>query len=228
MGIFKRIWSKGILGCFLTGLFVILPVAITITVIGWVVEKLGGIMGPGTFMGDLMTRWGGALLQGKHGNIAFWLGIGLTLVGIWLLGVLFKLLAKHQIDNVFNALLDKIPIFNTIYRPISQIFNLLKKDDGSEMKGMSTVFCSFGAENGAQVLGLLATKDTFLLNGTKNVLVYIPTSPVPMSGALCFVPAQAVTPAPDMSVDDLMKIYFSLGTLSSQVIPERFKETGVT
>jgi len=44
-------------------------------------------------------------------------------------------------------------------------------------------------------------------------LVYLPTSPIPMSGGLLFVAEEAVSAVPGMELGDLMKIYFSPGAL---------------
>jgi uncharacterized membrane protein len=41
-----------------------------------------------------------------------------------------------------------------------------------------------------------------------------------MSGGLVFVADTAITPVPDMKVDDLLKIYVSLGALAPEVIPK--------
>ena len=42
-----------------------------------------------------------------------------------------------------------------------------------------------------------------------------------MSGAVVFAAADSVQQV-DMQVDDLMKIYFSIGVLSSKVIPDQY------
>jgi uncharacterized membrane protein len=43
-----------------------------------------------------------------------------------------------------------------------------------------------------------------------------------MTGGLMFVPAPTVTKVA-MSVDDLMQLYFSLGTLSFQVMTDQYR-----
>lgn len=53
-------------------------------------------------------------------------------------------------------------------------------------------------------------------------LVYIPTSPIPASGGLLFAPVHAITKVA-MAADDVMKIDFSLGVLSSAVIPAQYR-----
>ena len=52
-------------------------------------------------------------------------------------------------------------------------------------------------------------------------IVYVPTSPVPMSGGILFVPKDSMQRI-DMKVDDLMQIYFSIGVMSDKVIPKRY------
>jgi uncharacterized membrane protein len=52
-------------------------------------------------------------------------------------------------------------------------------------------------------------------------MVYIPTSPVPMTGGLLFVPVDSIRPV-DMSVESLMSIYLSMGVTGSE-----FLENGV-
>ncbi|KAF0113419.1 MAG: hypothetical protein FD150_2047 [Rhodobacteraceae bacterium] len=49
--------------------------------------------------------------------------------------------------------------------------------------------------------------------GEASLLIYLPTSHLPMSGDLVFVPRASVTPQSDLNVDDLLRIYVSLGSL---------------
>ena len=51
--------------------------------------------------------------------------------------------------------------------------------------------------------------------------MYVPTSPLPMSGLVVFAAADSVQKV-DMQVDDLMKICFSIGVMSSKVIPDQY------
>ena len=52
-------------------------------------------------------------------------------------------------------------------------------------------------------------------------LQYVPTSPLPMSGAVVFAAADSVHRV-DMQVDDLMKICLSIGVMSSKVIRDQY------
>jgi uncharacterized membrane protein len=101
------------------------------------------------------------------------------------------------------------------------VVDLLKKDDKTEMKAMRVVYCDFGQEHGGGFLGLRASKNAYRFGGTTCYLIYIPMSPLPMSGGIVFVPVDSVHPV-EMEVEDLMQVYFSLGVLTDKVVPTRY------
>ncbi len=214
MSFLSYFWRTGVIGSFLTGLFVLLPVILTLLIFEWLVAKLRGALGPGTFLGDLITSGGAAVIGPNHATISFWLGAAIVLFGVWALGVFVRNQAKRSIDAWVDRLFSNVPIVKAIYRPISQVVRLLNRQDGGDFQGMSVVMCNFGGDGGADVLALLTTGQSYMVNGHPRKLVYLPTSPVPMSGGLVFVPEANVSAVPDMDVDDLMKIYFSLGALA--------------
>ena len=82
---------------------------------------------------------------------------------------------------------------------------------------MKTAFVT----GGAGFLGLLVSDQVYRFNGQACQIVYVPTSPLPMSGAVVFAAADSVHRV-DMQVDDLMKICFSIGGMSSKVIPHQY------
>jgi uncharacterized membrane protein len=61
----------------------------------------------------------------------------------------------------------------------------------------------------------------YRFNGQASRLVYVPTSPLPMSGVTVFAAVDSVHRV-DMQVDDLMKISLSIGVMSSSVIPNQY------
>jgi uncharacterized membrane protein len=98
----------------------------------------------------------------------------------------------------------------------------LRGGGNKEVEGMSVVMCRFGRADGATMLGLLTSPTVYNLDEGPSHLVYLPTSPLPMSGGLAFVRTDSVSPVPDLDADGLMRIYFSLGALTRQVMPARF------
>jgi uncharacterized membrane protein len=220
----SRFWRTSVIGSFLAGLLFLLPIVLTVYIVAWIVDFVRGAIGPGTILGTLLTR-GGSYLAGlsNQDTLAFWLGAGIALAGIWLLGLVVKTGAKHAIQDYLDRLLARLPFIRSIYTPVSRVVRLAT-DRGSgapgDLSGMSVVSCRFGsAENGVDILSLLASQHVFNIAGERRRLVYVPAAPIPMSGGLVLVHESAVTPVPEMKVDDLLKIYVSLGALAPEVLP---------
>ena len=222
----RRLWRAGIIGNFLTGLFFILPVVLTVAIIGWLIGKLEGVLGPGTWLGELLSVGGSAIIGEHHATVSFWLGLAITVAGIWALGSVVRTRAREKLDSTLSALLNRLPLVRAIYGPVSQVVDLLRTDKPDTVKRMSVVLCRFGGGDGAaaSVLALLTSPTVYHIDNRPSHLVYLPTSPLAMSGALTFVAKDAVTPVPEMDVDGLMRIYFSLGALGPQVFPDRLKD----
>ena len=217
--LFSRIWRTGVIARFLTGLFFLLPVVLTIVIIQWLVEWLRGALGPGSFLGDLLTRGGQLFVGSEYDLVAFWLGILIVLAGIWLTGVIVTWQARKRFDRTLDEVLTRVPFFRTVYGPVSRVVRLVSSQNPEEFAGMSVVTCRFGGKDGVDVLALLASPETFLIGGEKRKIVYLPSSPIPMTGALVLVPEASVVPAPDMQLESLMKVYFSLGSLAPESLP---------
>jgi len=195
---------------------------LTVVIVAWIIDYVRSAIGPGTVLGNLMTQ-GGLYILGRDQNVlGFWLGAGIALVGIWLLGLLVKTRAKHIIQNYLDRLFSRVPVIRSIYAPVSRVVRLAtERGPGGQgdLNSMSVVSCRFGGVNGIDILTLLASPQIFVIAGERRRLIYVPTAPIPMSGGLVLVPQNTITPVPDMKVDDLLKIYVSLGALASEAMP---------
>ncbi len=220
----SRFWRTSVIGSFLAGLLFLLPIVLTVVIVAWIVNFVRGAIGPGTVLGDILTQGGNYLLGlPNQDTLAFWLGVGIALAGIWLLGLIVKTRAKHIIQNYLDRLLTRVPLIRSIYSPVSRVVRLATdRSTGApgDLSSMSVVSCRFGGvDNNIDVLALLASQHVYNVAGERRRLVYLPTAPIPMSGGLVLVPERAVTAVPEMKVDDLLKIYMSLGTLTPEVMP---------
>jgi uncharacterized membrane protein len=77
---------------------------------------------------------------------------------------------------------------------------------------MSVVSVSFGAN--VEILSLLTSPRIHDFGQGPRYLILIPTAPVPVGGGLLFVDVADVRPVPTMGVDDLAKLYVTMGTLT--------------
>lgn len=215
VGLLKRIWHSGVIGSFLTGLAVLAPLILTLMILQWIMARLAGAFGPGTWAGDLLARAGSAVVGQNHVIVAFLLGLLAVLAGIWALGVLVRGRARKGIEAWLDALFSRVPLLRLVYRPVAQVFRLMAGGSGDEIKAMRVVVVRFGGAGGADVLALQASTQVYdMPGGDRRVMVYLPTSPLPMSGGLVLVPEASVAPVPGMSADDLLRVYVSLGALT--------------
>lgn len=213
--LFARLWQSGVLGTFLTGLAVLAPLILTLMILQWIMARLAAAVGPGTAFGDLLAQGGSTLVGPRHETIAFVLGLASVLVGIWALGLVVRGRARQGFEGWLDGLLSRIPLLRTVYRPVSQVVRLMAGSGGTEIKAMRVVMVRFGGPDGADVLALQASPHIYALAGDdRRVLVYLPTSPIPMTGGLVLVAEANVTPLPSMSVDELLRLYVSLGVLA--------------
>jgi len=222
-GFLSRFWRTSIIGTFLAGSFFLLPVVLTIFIIIWLVRWIKYALGPGTFFGELILQSGKVLVGRDYEYIAFALGLLIAVIGIWILGLFVRTQARKGLENAFDATMDRVPFFRSIYKPVARIVRFASGDpNAEELAGMSVVRCRLGSLDGVDTLALLASPQTYVLDGEKRKLVYFPTSPIPMSGYLLFMPEKNITPVSGMQVDQLMKIYVSLGALAPENMPAEF------
>jgi uncharacterized membrane protein len=214
------IWSHGILSTFLTGLFAILPLVLTVAIVVWVVTFIQGFIGPDTAIGNQIERLGGAPPDGTAATLVQYVfGWAIVLAGIWAFGVLLRTTLKQQIERTFSAVIERIPIVNSVYSTASQLVGMVRKSDDSELSGMSAVYCTFGQPEGTGLLALMTTPDVYRFANRDCHIVYLPTSPVPMTGGILFVPVEDCHRV-DMTAEEVMRVYFSLGILAAQVVPK--------
>jgi len=91
---------------FLAGLLALMPVALTVGLLVWVARFVHGLLGPGSFLGKILSGVGLAFVTNEAA--AYFFGALLLLVGIYFLG----LLVQSRLRPVFEGLLD-----HTLRRP---------------------------------------------------------------------------------------------------------------
>ena len=216
--ILGRIWRAGIIANLVTGSFAILPFVLTVLIIGWIINTVGAVLGPGTWFGELLTSGGEAIVGQKRELVAFLIGIIAVLILLWLLGLAVRARARRALDRAIDDLLTKVPVFRAIYRPVSQVVRLFAGSN-ADLAGLPVVICRLGGENGVEVPAFRASNEVFEIDGDRRLLIYLPTSPLPAWGGLVLVPESAVIPIPGIDADALIKLYLSFGVLAPEILP---------
>ena len=189
---------------FITGLLVWVPIVITI----WVLSILVGTMDQTLLLlpPDLRTEhWLGVYVPG--------MGVILTLLVVFLTGVLTTNILGQRLVRFWERLLARIPVVNSIYNGVKQVSDTLFSPTGQAFRkallvqwpspGMWTIAFMTGKPGGDVVNHLQGD----------YVSIYVPTTPNPTGGYFVMVPRSAVIEL-DMSVDEALKYIISMGVVA--------------
>lgn len=208
--------TQRILNTFLAGALAALPLVATILVIGWLVQFLYHYLGPNSWFGDLLSLFGFGWVKSE--TLAYLVGLGITFLSIFMLGLLVRSGLARVVQAGLSALVQRIPIVRNVYDVANSLVDLVSQKDNEKLKSMSAVWLHFGGVGGSAVLGLLSTKDAVRIGELSYVAVLVPTAPVPIGGGLIYVPTDWVVPA-DIGMEAVTSIYVSMGVTSAQHLP---------
>lgn len=197
---------------FFAGLFALLPLLITIGVVGFLVTKLFTWLGPGSLFGQWLSS-----IYPRLG-ITYPLSFLIVIVVITGVGVFARRVTGKRLAGLFTWMIGRIPFVNKVYHSVEQIVNLMAKHEGDAGSALSNVVMAQIAN--VRVLGMLASSDPVHINGVPHYIVYLPSTPIPASGQNLLVPCSNVEDV-DISVEELTKILLSLGSLGPGIMSEK-------
>jgi uncharacterized membrane protein len=186
---------------FATGLLFLAPVLLTLILLNWLSGYLIAALGPNTPLGQALGAAG--MFFTPSPLAAFWAGLGMAAV---------QTRFRQRLEGGLDGLIARIPVLGPLYRPLAQFVRMMGSSPGGEMSGMSVVSVSFGDH--VEALALLTSPHLHDFGQGPRQLILIPTAPVPVGGGLLFVEPSRVKPVPAMGVDDLAKLYVTMGTLT--------------
>jgi uncharacterized membrane protein len=175
------------------GLLAIVPIAVTFWILKFLFTFLDGLAAP-------FLKKTGVEIPG--------LGIILTLLFIFLLGLIITNVLGKTLFSWGEKILDKLPIVNTIYNTIKQITSAFS---GSTVKSFEQVVFIQYPRVGLWTM-CFVTNQSENINGEKFYHVFVPTTPNPTSGVFIVVPKKDAI-HPDISVEDGLKAIISGGIL---------------
>ena len=178
----------------LTGLLAVTPVALTFYILKILFTFLDSITAP-------IFKSVNIYIPG--------LGILLTLLFVYTLGLLVTNILGKQILNRFETLIKNIPLVNTIYNTIKQITQALS---GNATKNFqSVVYIQYPRKN----LWTLAfvTGESSNINNVKFYHLFVPTTPNPTSGVFIIIPQKDAINT-KLNVEEALKSVISGGMLA--------------
>lgn len=204
---------RSLFNVFLTGLVAALPLAATLLIFVWGARLLYEYLGPGSLLGRLLSSIG----LGVTGSEVAGYGIGVLIVlaAIFVLGLVVQTRLRHGLGALVNGLVQRVPVVRSVYDMIRRFVEMMSQRDASGLGAMSPVWLHFGGPGNAAVLALLSASEPVEIDGRAYLAVLVPTAPVPVGGALLYVPTDWVTPAA-VGAEGLTSIYVSMGVTSAQ------------
>lgn len=192
-------------------MLVVVPIAITIWVLEWIVSTLDK-----TLL-ILPSGWHPDKLLGFHiPGFGVLLAIGILL----LLGATASNFFGNKLVNWWHALLNRIPVVRSIYSGVKQVSDTLFSESGNAFrKAVLVQWPREGMYTIAFVTGTPGGDAANYLHGD-YLSLYVPTTPNPTGGYFVMVKTSDCIEL-KMSVDEALKYIVSMGV----VVPEAHVST---
>jgi len=188
---------------FLTGIAVVLPVAVTI----WAVWSFVGFVDASVL----------PFVPAKYNPLTYFninvrgLGVIVFLIFTTIIGALTKGLFGRSLMRTAESLVDRMPVVRSLYNGIKQIIETVVSQSNSSFDKACLVEYP---RKGIWAVAFISTQSSGeLLTKTGQeamTSIFLPTTPNPTSGFLLFVPTADVIEL-DMSVEEAAKLVISAG-----------------
>jgi len=195
-------WKK-IERWFLSGIAIVLPVAVTIFILVWLFNLLDGIFR------KLISKYFSIDIPG--------LGLAILILLIFIIGIFTSNFIGNKITGWFEKIISKIPLIKTVYNPIRKITAGLSSEKTETFQ--KVVLVDFPQE-GRKSIGFI-TNSNFTFEGEDKVSVFIPTTPNPTNGFLVIVDRKDIQVL-NMTVNEGLNAVVSIGsTLEGDITTDK-------
>ncbi len=195
---------------FITGLLILVPLAITAWVLNLVISTMDQSL---LFVPE---RWQPRTLFGFD---IPGLGTLLTVVIVFLTGLLTNNLVGNYVVRLWEKLLTRIPVVSSLYSSVKQVSDTLFSSSGNAFR--KAVLIPYPHQNSWTIAFLTGTPGGDVKNHLVGdyVSVYIPTTPNPTSGFFLMMAKKDVVEL-DMTVDAALKYIVSMGVVAPEDAPK--------
>jgi uncharacterized membrane protein len=187
----------------LAGLLVIVPIAITVWVLEWVISTLDK-----TLL-ILPASWHPDQLIGFH---IPGFGVLLALAILLVLGATASNFFGNKLVNWWHALLNRIPIVRSIYSGVKQVSDTLFSESGNAFR--KAVLVQWPRENVWTIAFVTGNPGGDVANHLHGdyLSLYVPTTPNPTGGYFVMLKTSDCIEL-KMSVDEALKYIVSMGVV---------------
>ena len=195
----------------LAGLLVLVPLAITVWVLDWIVSTLDQTL-------QILPRnWHPDYLIGVH---VPGFGVLLALAIVLLIGAVASNFFGRKLVGWWDALLGRIPIVRSIYSSVKQVSDTLFSENGNAFR--KAVLVQWPREGVWTIAFQTGTPGGDVVNhlGPDYLSVYVPTTPNPTGGYFIMLKASDCIEL-NMSVDEALTYVISMGVVSPGTTPPK-------
>ena len=195
---------------FITGLLILVPLAITAWVLNLVISTMDQSL---LFVPE---RWQPRTMFGFD---IPGLGTLLTVVIVFLTGLLTNNLVGNYVVRMWEKLLKRIPLVNSLYSSVKQVSDTLFSSSGNAFR--KAVLIPYPHQNSYTIAFLTGAPGGDVKNHLVGdyVSVYVPTTPNPTSGFFLMLARKDVVEL-DMTVDAALKYIVSMGVVAPESVPQ--------
>ena len=195
----------------LAGLLVLVPLAITVWVLDWIVSTLDQTL-------QILPRhWHPDYLIGVH---VPGFGVLLALAIVLLIGAVASNFFGRKLVGWWDSLLGRIPIVRSIYSSVKQVSDTLFSENGNAFR--KAVLVQWPREGVWTIAFQTGTPGGDVVNhlGPDYLSVYVPTTPNPTGGYFVMLKASDCIEL-NMSVDEALTYVISMGVVSPGTTPPK-------
>ncbi len=195
----------------LAGLLVLVPLAITVWVLDWIVGTLDQTL-------QILPRhWHPDYLIGAH---VPGFGVLLALAIVLLIGAVASNFFGRKLVGWWDSLLGRIPIVRSIYSSVKQVSDTLFSENGNAFR--KAVLVQWPREGVWTIAFQTGTPGGDVVNhlGPDYLSVYVPTTPNPTGGYFVMLKASDCIEL-NMSVDEALTYVISMGVVSPGTTPPK-------
>lgn len=176
---------------FFKGLIVVLPITLTFYLLIWASVKIENLFGSG-------LEW----LLGHELYIPG-LGIVVTILFIFLVGLLVTNYVTRPFFGWLSRTLEKVPLIKVIYNPLKDLMALLPGKSSEKDRPHRVVLVPLEGV-GVEAMGLVTREELTELGTNNKISVYIPFSY--MLGGITVIVEREKVKVVDMPVDQAIKL----------------------
>lgn len=196
--------KNSIKGIFFTGLAVVIPVGLTIYIFIFLINAMDRL-----FL-IMPERFHPSELLGIH---IPGLGIIVTLLLIFIAGLITRSYLGDKLVRLSEGILDRIPVVRSVFQALKQVVNSILGDKSSSFRQVVLLeFPRVGIYSIGFVTGL-RNGEVEIITGKKCVSVFVPTTPNPTTGFFMMVPEAELKPL-DMTVEEAFVLIMSVGIVT--------------